>query len=141
MKIALPVSLGDPTYIRYIRQIGASGAIYFMLEADPVTKVVNHIDLVRERSSYADAGLEVFSVENLEHQPEYYDPIILGWPDRDRQIERIAASIRVMGEVGIRFFGYHWMVAHKPTANPVFCTSMAPHVAGEVRSSALSTWN
>ena len=122
MEIALPNKPGE-SYRRYIGQLGVTGAIHFGLEPDPGTCVFNYMDLVKLRSSYRDAGIEFFSLENLGFQSNYYDPIILGWPDRDEQIENITENIRVMGRAGISFFGYHWMVAHKPLANPVFCTS------------------
>ena len=131
MEIALPTSQGE-SYRRYIRQLGVTGALHFALEPDPGESVLNYLDLMNLRTSYQDAGINLFSLENLGFQSNYYDPIILGWhDDRDQQIENIAENIRVMGKAGIRFFGYHWMVAHKPLANPVFCTSKTTRGRGD----------
>ena len=112
----------DSTYLRLIRQLGVTGALYWGIKPPEGKDVIDYLELVNLRARYNDAGLELFTLENLGNQAQYYDPIILGKPERDKKIEDIAGCIRV---------GFHWMVAPNPVGtNPVFGTSHSTPIRG-----------
>lgn len=122
----------DDSYLSLIRQLGVTGALYWGIKPPEGRDVIDYLELVNLKARYNDAGLELFTLENLGNQAQYYDPIILGWAQRDEKIEQIADCIRIMGQVGIPHFGFHWMVAPQPVGtNPVFGTSHSTRVRGD----------
>ena len=122
----------DDSYLSLIRQLGVTGALYWGIKPPEGRDVIDYLELVNLKARYNDAGLELFTLENLGNQAQFYDPIILGWAQRDEKIEQIADCIRIMGQVGIPHFGFHWMVAPQPVGtNPVFGTSHSTRVRGD----------
>ncbi len=84
-------------------------------------------DLLAWRERAEAAGLRLVALENV--PVKFYDQIMLGTPERDRQLENMQATVRNMGRAGIPILGYHWM------PNSVWRTAWeAP-----VRGGALST--
>ena len=121
----------DNTYLRLIRQLGVSGALFWGIRPPDGREVIDYLELVNLRALYNDAGLELFTLENLGNQAQYYDPIILGKAERDEKIEHIAGCLRVMGQAGVPHFGFHWMVAPNAVGtNPVFGTSHSTRIRG-----------
>ncbi len=130
MRIAL-WNVREREHFRLVRQLGATGVVYWSLAPGEGESAINLLDLVALRSRCEDAGLEFVAAENLGFRTRFYDPIILGLPGRDQQIDAIAASIRNLGRAGIPYFGYHWMVAPKAAgSNPVFSTSLTTRTRG-----------
>ena len=64
-------------------------------------------DLVRLRQRVEAHGLKIESIENVPHH--FYDLAMLGLEGTDRQIANYQATVRHIGEAGIRILGYHWM--------------------------------
>lgn len=64
-------------------------------------------DLIQLRKKVEDAGLVLEALENV--PLKFYEQIILGGPDRNRQIENMVHTVRNIARAGIPIFGYHWM--------------------------------
>ena len=64
-------------------------------------------DLLQLRKKVEDAGLVLEALENV--PLKFYEQIILGGPDRARQIENMVYTVRNIARAGIPIFGYHWM--------------------------------
>ncbi|MBT3995027.1 MAG: mannonate dehydratase [Chloroflexi bacterium] len=64
-------------------------------------------DLLQLRQRVEDAGLVLEALENV--PLKFYDQVMLGGPDRDRQIENMVYTVRNIARAGIPIFGYHWM--------------------------------
>ena len=78
------------------------------------------LKVLREKANAA--GLRLIALENV--PVRFYDQIMLGGPERDRQMENMIATVRNMGEAGIPILGYHW----RP--NGVWRTSFETKVRG-----------
>lgn len=65
--------------------------------------------LVDIRDGLAVHGLKLYAIENFDPL-DWYD-VILGGPDRDRQLERIKQIIRDVGRAGIPVIGYNFSIA------------------------------
>ena len=75
---------------------------------------------LRERANAT--GLRLIALENV--PVRFYDQIMLGGPERERQMENMIATVRNMGKAGIPILGYHWM------PNGVWRTSFDTRVRG-----------
>jgi len=64
-------------------------------------------DLARLADRAASHGLRLICLENV--PVRFYDQIMLGRPERERQLENMAATVRNLGRAGIPILGYHWM--------------------------------
>jgi mannonate dehydratase len=65
--------------------------------------------LERLRRRVAAAGLRLVAIENP-LPPWCCDAIMLGLPDRARQLDHFATTVRNMGAAGVPTLGYNWMV-------------------------------
>lgn len=65
--------------------------------------------LRRLKHRLADAGLELFAIENFD-PADWYD-VLLGGPRRAEQLERLKQIIRNIGRAGIPVFGYNFSIA------------------------------
>jgi mannonate dehydratase len=75
-------------------------------------------DLVALRQRVESYGLRLEAIENIPN--EFYEKAMLGLAGRDEEIENVAATVRNMGQAGIRILGFHWL----PTS--VWRTELAP---------------
>lgn len=100
-------------HLRFLAQLGVHDVIFHDHPPAPDTDALDYLDLVQLRTQCAELGLRVLGVENIVAQQHFYDPIILGGPERDARIAALAATLRHMGRAGIPYFGYHWMVPPK----------------------------
>ena len=64
-------------------------------------------DLIQLRHRVESAGLVLEALENV--PLKFYDQVMLGGPDRDRQIENMVYTVRNIARSGLPIFGYHWM--------------------------------
>ena len=64
-------------------------------------------DLLQLRKKVEDAGLVLEALKNV--PLKFYEQIILGGPDRARQVENMVYTVRNIARAGIPIFGYHWM--------------------------------
>jgi mannonate dehydratase len=92
--------------LQYIKQLGVDD----VLLNTPVLPGETHwefMDLLHLRMRCEDAGLRLAAIENVPRR--FYEKAMLGLPERDEQIERMATTIRNMGRAGIPILGYNWM--------------------------------
>ena len=96
---------GDPVALRSIRQIpgvrGIVSALYDIPIGDPWPR--SRID--RLGSQVADAGLELSVIESI----PVHEDIKLGRGSRERLVDQYCASVRAMGEAGVRTLCYNFM--------------------------------
>lgn len=64
-------------------------------------------DLIALRKHVASFGLNLEAIENV--PTRFYDQIMLGGPDRKKQIENMKHTVAAMGRSGLPIFGYNWM--------------------------------
>ena len=67
-------------------------------------------DLVKLRLQIESEGLKLMALENV--PTHFYLEIMLGGPNRERQIENMIETVRNIGAAGIPMFGYNWMPSH-----------------------------
>ena len=67
-------------------------------------------DLVKLRLQVESEGLKLMALENV--PTHFYVDIMLGGPDRERQIDNMIQTVRNIGAAGIPIFGYNWMPSH-----------------------------
>lgn len=108
----------NETHLQRIKQLGANHVVFNGLPPEPEGEPPHLLDLLNLTELCGELGLEVLSIENLHPQQTYYDEIMVGGPDRDRRIEVIQQTIANLGQVGIPYFGYHWMMPPKPQGGP-----------------------
>lgn len=63
-------------------------------------------ELVSLRNRIEDYGLRLNAIENMPR--DFYRDIMLGKPNRDRQIEKMQRSLENIARAGIPVFGYDW---------------------------------
>lgn len=85
-------------------------------------------DLIALRERAESAGLRLVALENV--PVRFYDQIMLGLPDRERQLENMQQTVRNMGQAGIPILGYHFM------PNQVWRTSRDTPVRGGATATA-----
>jgi mannonate dehydratase len=95
----------DPIPLRHIRQIpGVTGVVSALYDV-PVGDAWPRVKLEALGGRIADAGLELAVVESI----PVHEDIKLGRPSRDRLADAYCASVRAMGEVGVRVLCYNFM--------------------------------
>ena len=67
-------------------------------------------DLVKLRLQVESEGLKLMALENV--PTHFYVEIMLGGPNRERQIDNMIQTVRNIGAAGIPIFGYNWMPSH-----------------------------
>lgn len=118
MRIGLG-SFSQPTEerLRFIRQIGVEDILMNFYRTPLID--TNHADqplhgdgewsfneLLTLRNRVEDFGLRLNAIENL--PKEFYRDIMLGKPNRDRQIEKVQKTLENIARAGIPVFGYDW---------------------------------
>ena len=95
----------DPAILRFAAQLGVEGVQLNtpLLPGDRRWEVDDLVRLRREVESY---GLRLEAIENVPRS--FYDQVMLGGPERDRQLEDYVATVRHVGEAGIPLLGYHF---------------------------------
>jgi mannonate dehydratase len=121
---ALPIRIGlgsfsQPTdeRLRFIKQIGVDHILMNFYRTPLIdtahTEQPLHGDgewsfneLVSLRNRIEDYGLKLNAIENL--PKEFYRDIMLGKPNRDRQIEKVQRTLENIARAGVPIFGYDW---------------------------------
>ena len=67
-------------------------------------------DLVKLRLQVESEGLKLTALENV--PTHFYLDIMLGGPNRERQIDNMIQTVQNIGAAGIPIFGYNWMPSH-----------------------------
>ena len=96
-----------PEFLTFARQLGAEGVLLNTARLPVENGMWTMKDLVKLRTEVERYGLTLFALENV--PPSFYDQVMLGGPDRERQIENMITTIRNMARAGIPRFGYNWM--------------------------------
>ena len=65
--------------------------------------------LLQLKRALNDAGLQLEAIENFD--PAHWHDVLLGGPQRQRQLERLQQIIRNVGAAGIPIFGYNFSIA------------------------------
>lgn len=73
---------------------------------DSIWELDNMLRLKAEAASY---GLEIYGIENFS-PADWYD-VLLGGPERDKQLSYLKEIVRNAGKAGIRSFGYNFSLA------------------------------
>ena len=100
----------DENDLQFAAQMGATHVVlqsYANAGIVPGDERWEYDDLVQLRQRVEDAGLILEALENV--PLKFYDQVMLGGPDRDRQIENMVYTVRNIARAGIPIFGYHWM--------------------------------
>ena len=100
----------SPEYLLFAQQLGIKDVLLNTARLPSVNGTWTLRDLVKLRLSVEQHGLKLSALENV--PTDFYDHIMLGGPERDRQIENMITTIRNMARAGIPRFGYHWMPSH-----------------------------
>jgi mannonate dehydratase len=100
----------NPEYLQFAKQLGIQDVLLNTASLPSVKGTWTLRDLVKLRLSIEAHGLTLAALENV--PTDFYDHIMLGGPERDRQIENMITTIRNMARAGIPRFGYHWMPSH-----------------------------
>ena len=99
----------DDEMLAFGKQLGATDAIGGYGNALPTDKgYFDYPDLVRMRTRFEDAGLNLAAIENI--PPDWCHKIKLGLPGRDEQIENWCTTLRNMGRAGVPVLGYNFML-------------------------------
>lgn len=97
-------------YLNFARQMGVEDVLLNTARLPSVDGTWSLKALVKLRLSIEQHGLKLSALENV--PTEFYDQIMLGGPEREKQIERMISTIRNMARAGIPRFGYNWMPSH-----------------------------
>jgi mannonate dehydratase len=113
MRIAIG-QFNEPTHERltFAKQLGCSGIVLNSVGGAssawlPGEHRWEYDDLVRLREYVEGFGLRLEALENVPQH--FYQQVMTGGPERERQIEHYQATIRNVGRAGIPILGYHWM--------------------------------
>src|SRR3954471_8564449 len=95
----------DPIPLQHIRQIpGVTGVVSALYDV-PVGDAWPRQELAQLAERIDAAGLELAVIESI----PVHEDIKLGRPSRDRLADAYCASIRAMGEIGVRVLCYNFM--------------------------------
>ena len=100
----------DEDDLKFAAQMGATHVVLQSYADSGIVKGDarwEYDDLVQLRHKVESAGLVLEALENV--PLKFYDQVMLGGPDRDRQIENMVYTVRNIARAGIPIFGYHWM--------------------------------
>jgi mannonate dehydratase len=95
----------DPVRLENVRQIPGVEGIVSALHDEPPGKAWTRERIVKHRDRIEEAGLRFAVVESI----PVHEDIKLGRPTRDRLTDAFAASVRAMGEAGVRVLCYNVM--------------------------------
>ena len=103
-------STPSPEYLRFAAQYGATDVLLNTPSLHDAGGKWAVNDLVKLRLMVESHGLRLTALENV--PTHFYLDIMLGGPNRHRQIDNMIETVRNIGEAGIPIFGYNWMPSH-----------------------------
>ncbi len=121
---SLPIRIGFGSFsqptderLRFIKQIGADDILLNFYRSSLIDTAHEdqplHGDgewsfheLVSLRNRIEDYGLRLNAIENMPR--EFYRDVMLGKPNRERQIEKIKRTLENIARAGVPVFGYDW---------------------------------
>lgn len=96
-----------PEFLQFAAQYGATDVLVNLIFERGLGERLELVHLVRLRREVEEWGLKLSAIENV--PASFYDQIMLGGPNRERQIENMIVTVRNMARAGIPLFGYNWM--------------------------------
>lgn len=96
-----------PEYLQFASQYGATDVLINLIFERGIGERLELVNLVKMRREVEEWGLRLSAIENV--PASFYSQIVLGGPDRERQIENMVATVRNIARAGIPLFGYNWM--------------------------------
>ena len=105
-----------PEFLRFAAQYGVKDVLLAQPQIPDAGGKWAVSDLVKMRIQVENEGLRLMAIENV--PLTFYQEIIVGGPNRERQIENMVETIRNIGAAGIPIFGYHWMPSHVWRSQP-----------------------
>ena len=96
-----------PEFLRFAAQYGVKDVLLAQPQIPDAGGKWAVCDLVKMRIQVENEGLRLMAIENV--PLTFYQEIIVGGPNRERQIENMVETIRNIGAAGIPIFGYHWI--------------------------------
>jgi mannonate dehydratase len=106
----------DPARLKFIKQLGVDDILLNMYRNNlidtnhelplPGDHQWEYNDLLLLRSKIEDAGLRMIALENMPWT--FYDKLMMGQPDKEKQLEHVKTTISNMGRAGIPVLGYAW---------------------------------
>ena len=114
-----------PEFLQFAAQYGATDVLLNSADIPGPQGRWELQDLVKLRLAVEQYGLKLSALENV--PITFYDDIMLGGPNRDRQIENMVCTVRNIARAGIPIFGYHWMPSHvwRTTPASIRCGAVA----------------
>ena len=100
----------SPEFLRFAAQYGATDILLNTPQLPDAGGKWAVNDLVKLRLAIESHGLTLSALENVPTQ--FYLEIMLGGPNRNRQIDNMIQTVRNIGAAGIPIFGYNWMPSH-----------------------------
>ncbi len=97
-------------YLRFAAEYGATDVLLNAPHVPDAGGKWDVSDLVKLRLQVENEGLKLSAIENV--PTHFYTDIVLGGPNRDRQLENMIETVRNLGAAEIPIFGYHWMPSH-----------------------------
>ncbi len=97
-------------YLRFAAQYGVKDVLLNTPELPDAGGKWAVNDLVKLRLQVESEGLQLMALENV--PTHFYVEIMLGGPNRERQIDNMIQTVRNIGTAGIPIFGYNWMPSH-----------------------------
>ncbi|MGV3510088.1 MAG: mannonate dehydratase [Sphingobacteriaceae bacterium] len=120
----LPIRIGFGSFsqptddrLRFIKQVGVDDILMNFYRSSLIDTAHqeqplngdgewSYNELLALRNRVEDYGLRLNAIENLPR--DFYRDVMLGKPNRDRQIEKIQRTLENIARVGIPIFGYDW---------------------------------
>ena len=137
----------EDSRLRFMKQLGVDDVLVWGNTLQPLepgedprkrrSRPIPVATFARLREQAEAHGLRIFGVENL--PLHFFDAVMFGEPDRDRQIEVYQQTLVNLAAAGIRNFGYNWIpdgVKRTSYTHPVrggaLGTAFARAAAGDV---------
>jgi len=100
--------------LQFIKQLGVDS---ILLDAGAIPGETHWAfrDLLHLRTRCEDGGVRIVAIENIPRK--FCERAMLGLPGRDEEIERIATTIRNIGQAGIPSLAYAWMFSYCRTSS------------------------
>jgi mannonate dehydratase len=93
-------------FLQFAQQYGATDVLLNRADIPSRNGTWELMELVKLRLEVEQYGLRLGALENVPIQ--FFDQIMMGGPDRERQIENMITTIRNIARAGIPVFGYGW---------------------------------
>ncbi len=110
---------GGDDYLRHLKQLGVDH-VCSAPSGPPSSWTVDHLKQHRERIESFELTLDLIQLAHIGIAPgNHFPAIMLGTPERDREIEQVCEAIRVAAEAGIPAMKYYLSYLGVVSTSPV----------------------